>query len=143
MLVQKVEAESCDEQDRSRSVAVTQSGSPVHISDLEVQRCKIIWNRSLTSYFGCCSLWPVSLPRRTQIEIQEKENADGKTHPSLELLAGNGEFGYRGRVESTECVRAGVTNAVNTGSTRLFHDLLQSEPLTVLSRHGLGGLRLV
>jgi hypothetical protein len=75
--------------------------------------------------------------------IQEKESTDGKTHPSLELLAGNGEFGYRGRVESTECVRAGVTNAVNKGAICLFHDLLQSEPLTVLSRHGLGGLRLV
>jgi len=66
----------------------------VRMSHLQVLGFKIIRNRSLSSSFACRSLWPVSLPRWAQIEIQGEENADGKTHPSLDLLAGNREFGY-------------------------------------------------
>jgi len=108
-----------------------------------VRLFKIIRNRSLTSYFAYCSLWPVSLPRRAQIEIQEKENADGKTHPPLELLAGNREFGYRGSVESIERRRARFANATNTGRIRLLNELLQSEPPTFCGRDRLGELRPV
>lgn len=122
---------------------MTQARFLERIGEVRVQRFTIFRKRSLTSSFACCSLWPVSLPRWTQIEIQEKENVDGKIHPSLVLLVGNRELGYRGRVERIECVRAAVTNAVNTGSIRFLLNLLQSEPLAVCSRDRVGELRRI
>lgn len=116
---------------------------PVPIADLPVQCFKFIRNASLTSSFACCSLWPVSLPRWAQIEVQGKANADGKTHPSLELLAGNREFGYRGRVESIECFRPESTDVVYTGPIHFLPNFLQGEPPTTCSRDRHSKLRFV
>ena len=59
----------------------------------------------------------------------------------MELLAGYRQFDRCGPVESSECLRAGVSDLDNI-SLQSPHDLLQREPATACGRHRLGELRL-
>jgi len=67
-------------------------------------------------------------PGGSNPKLRNQGNTDGKTHHSLELVAGDRLHGDCAGVERIECVRTVVSTEYQTLSVRLVHELLKGKP---------------